>query len=217
MTWFKVDDGFYDHPKVRALEEGGYLEHALALWVVAGSWCARYLTDGAVPARQVTRFGMNHAAADELVRARLWVKTPDGYAFWQWSEHQPTRDQVQTKRRATNARVARHRNGEREPVGNAVTSRPVTALHGQSNALPGIRARSPDLSSTKTCDAVNDALSRELPPSQPQPSFEREWADMQWLDADDVEKRRAHRREVDAFDKATGTLDACAPRTGEVQ
>lgn len=33
MTWFKVDDGFYDHPKVDQLPNA-----AVGLWVKCGAW-----------------------------------------------------------------------------------------------------------------------------------------------------------------------------------
>lgn len=45
MTWFKLDDGFYDHPKVADLPNA-----AVGLWVKAAVWCSKHLTDGVVPA-----------------------------------------------------------------------------------------------------------------------------------------------------------------------
>lgn len=48
MTWFKVDDGFYDHPKVENLSMA-----ARGLWVTAGSWCAKQLTDGVISKKKL--------------------------------------------------------------------------------------------------------------------------------------------------------------------
>jgi hypothetical protein len=40
VTWFKVDDSFYDHPKVFDLPDS-----AVALWTRAGCWSARNYID----------------------------------------------------------------------------------------------------------------------------------------------------------------------------
>lgn len=114
MSWFKVDDGFYDHPKVDALladEEDGPI--AVALWTLAGSWCSRHLTDGHIPAARVRRLGLPNAtaAAAALVRAGLWHEDPggDGYHFHEWHERQPTRDAVIAKREAAASRMRERR------------------------------------------------------------------------------------------------------------
>lgn len=140
MTWFKVDDGFYDHPKAQALEDGPCPFEALTLWLKAGSWSARYLTDGVVPKGQVKRFGVKPKAADELVRVGLWVRNGDDFAFHQWAEHQPTRADVEGRRRATADRVKKHRNALHDDTSNGACN----ALHDAvETRIPGIRARSP--------------------------------------------------------------------------
>ena len=45
MVWFRVDDGFYDHPKLLAIPRTDRVA-AAGLWTLAGSYCTRYLTDG---------------------------------------------------------------------------------------------------------------------------------------------------------------------------
>lgn len=125
MTWFKVDDGFADHPKVDALLTSKHGAAALALWTLAGSWCAKHLTDGAVPSSRVGRFGIPHAtlAAAELVRVGLWRVSADGFVFHDWTTYQPTRESVTHVRTKTAARVRRHRvtNADGNDGGNAVT------------------------------------------------------------------------------------------------
>ena len=59
MPWFNVDDGFYDHPKVDDLP----LE-AVGLWTLAGAYCMRQLTDGAITESRVRKFGGTPAAVD---------------------------------------------------------------------------------------------------------------------------------------------------------
>ena len=92
MTWFKVDDSFYDHPK--ALAAGP----AVALWLRAGCWCARQLTDGFVHRAVLPQVGGSPAMAKRLVEARavpggtgLWVPVDGGWLFHDWADYQPTK------------------------------------------------------------------------------------------------------------------------------
>jgi hypothetical protein len=96
MPWFKVDDNFYDHPKIKSIPRR-HRGTAIALWVLAGSWCARYLTDGVIPAEQVLDFGTKRDATN-LVDAGLWIPVPGGYQFHDWAAYQPTRTYVEGER-----------------------------------------------------------------------------------------------------------------------
>lgn len=131
MTWFKVDDRFHSHPKVLALRSGAHEETAIALWLKAGSWCASNLTDGAVPSyvldSLVRRNGAKAAA--ELVRVGLWETTADGFRFRSWSEYQPSKSDVESKREKTARKVADWRDKKRasERACNQVTRADVTA------------------------------------------------------------------------------------------
>lgn len=136
MTWFKVDDQLHAHRKVAELESGKHFAEAIALWTLAGSWCASQLADGAVPASQLRRlvpFDARKAAA-ELVRVGLWEVTETGYRFRSWHEYQPSRDSVESRRAATTDRVRRHRDRTKQ--------RDCNALHGE-NARDGNAALTP--------------------------------------------------------------------------
>jgi hypothetical protein len=90
MTWFKVDDSFYDHPKVFDAPDC-----AVALWTRAGTWSARNLTDGFVPSGMPARLCDDpDRAVRELVRRGLWSRTKDGFRFHDWSHYQPTREEA---------------------------------------------------------------------------------------------------------------------------
>lgn len=86
--WFKVDDDLYMHPKV---VQAGNL--AMGLWVRAGAWSARMLTDGVVVPEQVAALGdPRQTCARRLVDVGLWVPGPGGsYAFHEWELWQPSR------------------------------------------------------------------------------------------------------------------------------
>lgn len=95
MTWFKVDDSFYDHPKVFDAPDC-----ALALWVRAGCWSARNLTDGFVPASLPARLCDDpDTAVRALVDRGLWKRARGGYQFHDWTEYQPSADSVKDLRR----------------------------------------------------------------------------------------------------------------------
>lgn len=104
MPWFKVDDGFHGHPKVVELSLS-----AVGLWTLTGSWCAKYLTDGFVPDKTVTRLGGTPDDATELVAADLWLGAPGGYAFKGWDEYQPLKSDVEAERAAAQERMKKVR------------------------------------------------------------------------------------------------------------
>lgn len=106
MPWFNVDDGFYDHPKVDDLPLA-----AVGLWTLAGAYCMRQLTDGAITASRVRKFGAEPDAIDALVDAHLWERTPDGYQFKGWADWQMTRAQVEEKRAKERERKQKQRRG----------------------------------------------------------------------------------------------------------
>lgn len=122
MPWFRVDDSFYDHPKAIAAGD------ALSLWLRAGCWSAKQLTDGFVPCAMLPTFKANTRRAQQLVDARaqpggvgLWVPTLDGWLFHDWEDYQPTRKAVQAKREAGAERLRRYRERHR---GNALQDEP---------------------------------------------------------------------------------------------
>jgi len=117
MTWFKVDDGFWSHPKTLALTP-----HAIALWVRAGSYCGKHLTDGYVAAAILPMLQGDHDAAQELIDAGLWTPAKNGYAFHDWEQYQDTRDAVEKRRQAWKDRQRRHRSNDEK-------ASPSTSIH----------------------------------------------------------------------------------------
>lgn len=90
MTWFRVKDSMWGHPKFQFVSND-----AIALWVSAGSWSMCYLTDGLVPPHALTILRGSKQAAQELVDAGIWDVTPDGYLFHEWNEYNYTKSQVE--------------------------------------------------------------------------------------------------------------------------
>lgn len=107
MTWFKVDDGFHDHPKVFDAPDC-----AVALWLRCGSWAARNLTDGFVPARLPARLCDDpDTAVKELLDRGLWVKAKGGYQFHDWHDYQPSKSEVLAARekKSSGGKIGNHR------------------------------------------------------------------------------------------------------------
>ncbi|MCJ1709274.1 HNH endonuclease [Microbacterium sp. VKM Ac-2923] len=107
MPWFKIDDGFWSHPKVLELSDA-----AITLWVRAGSYCAGHLTDGALTRATLRLLSAVPDDATELVAVGLWDVTPTGWEFHDWADYQPTREQVLAQRAGDNRRQELSRNPE---------------------------------------------------------------------------------------------------------
>ncbi|MFM8155424.1 MAG: hypothetical protein ACKOAF_05015 [Actinomycetes bacterium] len=144
MTWFKVDDKFWSHKKTRTLTDA-----AVALWVRAGSYCGDHLTDGVVEHGDVEFVGGSKAAAEELVRAGLWLEHDRGYEFHDWDNYQPTRSKVEQEREQTRERVKRMRDAKKnESSSLPVPSRPlIRVTNGVSNGVSnGVTPTPPSVS-----------------------------------------------------------------------
>jgi 5-methylcytosine-specific restriction endonuclease McrA len=100
MPWFKVDDAFYRHRKVRKL--GKDKLPAVGLWQLAGTWSADNLTDGFVPCEQVKGWDPKLRYANRLVEVGFWTAIEhdgeEGFEFHEWSTYQPMRDEVEKRR-----------------------------------------------------------------------------------------------------------------------
>jgi hypothetical protein len=107
VTWFKVDDGFWSHPKTLALSP-----NAVALWVRAGSYCGKHLTDGYIAASLLPMLQGTSDDAAELIDAGLWKAAKKGYVFHDWDQYQDTRDAVEKRREAWKERQRKHRKPE---------------------------------------------------------------------------------------------------------
>lgn len=105
MVWFNVDDGLWSHPKFVNLPDS-----AQALWLRAGTWSAKHLTDGYVPQHILTTLGYRTRTVGYLVKAGLWEESDDGYRFHDWAKYNRTRDQVEADRTA----AAERKRNERE-------------------------------------------------------------------------------------------------------
>lgn len=95
MTWGKVDDKLWGHPKWMAATGP-----ARGLWITALSWCMSQETDGFVPRHALVFLGGTTRHAVSLVAAGLWEASEGGWTFHDWAEYQPDAASMRAKRDA---------------------------------------------------------------------------------------------------------------------
>ncbi|MBN9208166.1 MAG: hypothetical protein J0H96_05810 [Microbacterium ginsengisoli] len=133
MPWFKVDDALAF--SMKAINAGN---SALGLWVRAGSWSMQQLTDGFVPGSMVPALGGTEADAEALVTARLWHPADGGFRFHDWSDYQPTKEQVLAERAAATERkrVSREKSRQKSQGESRRDARGIDAVIPASPTRP---------------------------------------------------------------------------------
>lgn len=119
VSWVKLDDGFPDHPKVRALSP-----QAFRAYITVLCYCARYLTDGAVSRSVLKTMGIRARDVAELGVAGLWHETDGGVVVHDYLKYNPARTKVEARREATAARVRDHRDKGNGNAGEAALQEP---------------------------------------------------------------------------------------------
>ena len=110
MVDFRVDDGFPNHPKTVGLPH-----EAIGVWLLAGCWCARYLTDGYIPTEAMQQITRRRQPINDLVNRNLLQQIEGGYLFVDWLDYQRSRDQVAKERDAGRERLAKWRAKRQQP------------------------------------------------------------------------------------------------------
>ena len=103
MPWFRLDDGFHNHPKVARAGNA-----AVGLWVRCATYSAHYLTDGRIPNQVVRKYGSAFQERS-LNDAGLWIPTDQGFIIPDYLEYNPSAEQVQEERKKARARQQRSR------------------------------------------------------------------------------------------------------------
>lgn len=129
MSWVKLDDQFFAHPKIVNLDKDAKL-----LYLAGLTYCAAQLTDGLISAGGLrivlAMVDAPRRAVMALATAGLWAGVGDGgYQVHDYLQYNPSAEQVKKERAAT----ARRQNTWRETRQEAHT--PVhDATNGVSNA-----------------------------------------------------------------------------------
>jgi hypothetical protein len=145
VVWFKVDDRLHANRKARIAGV-----EAMGLWVLAASWAAEELSDGFVPRSVLYAWSPTaHELAERLERAGLWVplvhQGEEGWLFHDWSEFNPTRDEVMARREAERDKKRK----QRRPPGTDEGT-PAGTDSGRPGGTPGTGRTNKDLLSPDT-------------------------------------------------------------------
>ncbi len=98
MAWFKVDDGFYSSRKVLSIPRDERLG-CMGVWVIAGAWASKEMTNGRVPLPVLFEFGANLNQIERLVSSGLWKRGDGIVEFHDWLEYQPAKEELIQKRK----------------------------------------------------------------------------------------------------------------------
>ena len=153
MSWFKVDDNFYSHPKVMQLSA-----RAVSLWVRAGSWSSYYSTDGYIPKKMLAFFQVTKRTAEELVNSGLWETSEDrGYKFHNWECYQPTKNELQKLKQKKNK--AHQLGAAKTNARRWGTPIPENLVDSSSDNVSDSLSDNEDIGSDNVSDDFNIALS----------------------------------------------------------
>lgn len=94
MTWTKIDDQFWMHPKiVSAGNEGA------GIFVRCLSYCGAYLTDGKVPPAVALSIAGTPRKLEAVIALGLLQRLPSGDIYVRdYSHYNPLRDEVEARR-----------------------------------------------------------------------------------------------------------------------
>ena len=108
MAWGRLDDGYYDHPKVlKALDSDA---GAVGLHCRAIAYCAKHQLDGHLSERAVCSLmplqSDREKAVAALLDAGLLERNGDSYVVHDFLDYNPSREEVIEKRRKDRERKA---------------------------------------------------------------------------------------------------------------
>ena len=104
MSWVKLDDALFSHPKV--LRAGN---EATGAWIRMLAYCAAYLTDGVIDADTALSLAGRQKVIDRLVTARLLDR--DGLALFVGHRLTGDRGLRRSRRSGRGAEAGGHRQG----------------------------------------------------------------------------------------------------------
>jgi hypothetical protein len=111
-VWAKLDDRFFENPKIAGLSP-----RAKLLYVAGLTYCAGQLSDGIIDQSglRLVRLwaGVGPAAIKELEDAGRWELNGAGYYVHDWADYNPPAAQVKARQQAARDRMRTTRSKER--------------------------------------------------------------------------------------------------------
>jgi hypothetical protein len=117
VPWFQVDDDLPTHPDMLATSLA-----ARGLWVTAGAWSSKRLTD-VVPDHVLASLGGTPELAKELGARGVWKRVRGGWRFTQSGLCKiPVKEAIERERKNGAARQRRWQGAQHNAVSNAVSN-----------------------------------------------------------------------------------------------
>lgn len=157
MTFVLLDDASWSHPK--ALRAGNEAWGAFTRMI---AYCSTHLTDGIIDSEVALSIAQRPKVIDKLVTVGLLERVADTFRVHDYLEHNPSRAQVEAKRKAKTERQDRWR-ANRDSPGESRRNA------GKSTSVDASTAPSPRRSTSASTGASQDAA-----PSHPIPSHPKE-------------------------------------------
>lgn len=111
MTWARLDDSFYDHPKI--LEALDRDPAAVALHARALAYVARHELDGRITERALCSLeplqSDRESRVTVLIETGIWHQDGTGVAIHDYLDYNPSRADLTERREADRARKAQQR------------------------------------------------------------------------------------------------------------
>lgn len=159
MPWMKVDDSLTGSRKWLSIPRKHRYE-AVGVWVWAGSWSAKELTDGVIPKFMLEEWGVRKIIKDHLVSSSLWSEDEQNVFHSKWDEYQPMKSDVEADREKNREKLRKWRGA------NKGVTEGVTGLH--TNVKP-VSNRKPLPDPTHT---LKETLSSEAAGAATRPEVE---------------------------------------------
>lgn len=171
MSWVKVDDKAWCHPKFLSLSGD-----AVRLWMFALCWSGSQGTDGAIPRAALRLLGGTQDDAQELVEARLWEETDNGWTVRGYLDYQPSAEAVRKRRelRAAAGRAGGKRSGEVRSGNNSHKAQTelLTKAEDVDEASDEAKSKQTLKQNRSTCFANRSALLEANANPEPEPEPE---------------------------------------------
>lgn len=172
MVWFRVDDDFFSHEKVMALDHDEALA-CMGLWLWLGVWSAHRRTDGVIPRGAVGGWPDGARLADKLVAVGLLDATESGFLFHDWRDYQPTRAELEAERERWRLNKAAMRRRHRGVPGDSHGS-PESVPSGHTRESPRDSTVSPWVPVPVPKESSNELSSEKFDVPEESPETDRE-------------------------------------------
>lgn len=143
MGWVKLENTFPQNPKVVGLSDAAFRAYVTAL-----CYCDAHMTDGLLPEAAILTLGITEPVRVELVSNKLVSSRRGSLRIHDYLEHQRSRAQIASERKAAKERQKRARASRRE------SRRDMGVSHGVSHGEVRLQSRREEKREDPICESL---------------------------------------------------------------